>query len=344
MKIISKCEHVARWLRVGAACLLAGALVSAAAAPARAEPVKLRIGYDQIPLHIVPVIFKMPDLLKNHGKEYSVEFFRFKGSPLQVQALAAGEIDIAALSFSTFATAITTAKLPIKGIADLAQDGPWYSQVFGVKEDSPIRKVEDLKGKTLAVNAFGGATDMAARVMVVKHRLTPDKDVRFIEASFGAMPTMVRQGRVDIAAFTGPNWVIAEKQGGIRKLFTQAEALGIQQFLLYVAKDDFISKNRKALVAYYADYLRGLKAVVDPKNRERVLKVISELAGSPIATFKDYALVEGKDYYHSPDGKINVQALQNNINSLKELGLLKQTLDVAPHVDNSLLDEAAKRL
>jgi hypothetical protein len=39
-----------------------------------------------------------------------------------------------------------------------------------------------------------------------------------------------------------------------------------------------------------------------------------------------------------------VKALQSNINSLKELGLLKQTLDVTPHVDNSLLDEAAKRL
>ena len=64
----------------------------------------------------------------------------------------------------------------------------------------------------------------------------------------------------------------------------------------------------------------------------------------PVENFADWALLEGKDYYHSPDGKINAQALQNNINSLKELGLLKETLNVAPHVDNSLLDEAAKRL
>jgi NitT/TauT family transport system substrate-binding protein len=345
MSIIS--NIVGAWRRgsLGAACVLAaGAVALATVVPAKAEPAKIRIGYDTIPLHIIPVIFRMPELQKHNGKEYTLEFFRFRGSPLQVQALAADEIDIAALSFSTFATSINTAKLPIKGIADLAQDGPWYSQVFAVKKDSPVKKVEDLKGKTLAVNAFGGGSDMAARSVLVKHGLTPDKDVRIIEASFGAMPAMVRQGRVDIATFPAPIWAVHSKQGDLRPLFRQSDGLGTQQFLLYVAKDEFIQKNRKALVAFYEDYLRGLKAVLDPKNRTKVLETVSKVAGSPVKNFEEWALLEGKDYYHSPDGKINAKALQSNINSLKELGLLKQTLDVAPHIDNSLLDEAAKRL
>ena len=343
---VSTILRAGRTLGLAAAGILAAAaIVFTGAVPAGAQqPTKIRIGYDTIPLHIIPVIWQMPELLKNNGKDYTVEFFRFRGSPLQVQALAANEIDIAALAFSTFATSITTAKLPIKGIADLAQDGPWYSQVFPVKKDSAIRKVEDLKGKVMAVNAFGGGSDMAARTILVKHGLTPDKDVRIIEASFGAMPAMIRQGKVDIATFPAPIWAVQEKQGDLRPLFRQSDGLGTQQFLLYVAKDDFIAKNRKALVAFYEDYLRGLKAVLDPKNREKALETVAKVAGSPVANFSDWALLEGKDYYHSPDGKINVQALQNNINALKDLGLLKQTLDVAPHVDNSLLDEAAKRL
>ena len=332
-------------LQIGAACLFsAAALMLASVMPVRAEPVKIRIGYDTIPLHIIPVIFRMPELQKHNGKEYTLEFFRFRGSPLQVQALAANEIDIAALSFSTFATSITTAKLPIKGISDLAQDGPWYSQVFPVKADSPIKKVEDLKGQVMAVNAFGGGSDMAARVVLVKHGLTPDKDVRIIEASFGAMPAMIRQGKIAIGSLPAPIWAVHSKPGDLRPLFRQSDGLGTQQFLLYVAKEEFIAKNRKALVAFYEDYLRGLKAVLDLKNREKVLETVAKVAGSPVANFSEWALLEGKDYYHSPDGKINVKALQSNINSLKELGLLKQTLDVAPHVDNSLLDEAAKRL
>ena len=342
--MIAKSKSV-RALRGSVAALVAAAALTVAGlAPVRAEPVKLRIGYDVIPIHIIPVIFKMPEFLKNYGKDYTIEFFRFKGSPLQVQALAAGEIDIAALAFSTFATSITTAHLPIKGIADLAQDGPWYSQNFAVKKDSPIHKVEDLKGKTIAVNAFGGATDMAARTMMVKHGLTPDKDVRIIEAGFGAMGAMVRAGKIDVGSFPAPFWVGEAQKGELRSVFRQSDGLGNQQFLLYAAKTDFIAKNRKALVAYYADYLRGLKAVLDPKNRDKVLKVMSEVSGAPVARFDKWALLEGKDYYHSPDGKIDLKALQNNINALKDLGLLKETLNVAPYVDNSILDDAAKGL
>jgi hypothetical protein len=63
-----------------------------------------------------------------------------------------------------------------------------------------------------------------------------------------------------------------------------------------------------------------------------------------VKNFEDWALLKGKDYFHSPDGRINVKALQSNIDALKQLGLLKETLDVAPHIDNSLVDEAGKRL
>jgi len=213
-----------------------------------------------------------------------------------------------------------------------------------VKKDGPIKTVADLKGKTIATNAIGGATDMAGRVMLLKHGLTPDKDVRFIEASFGAMAPMIRAAKIDVGAFPAPTWAVAQKQGDLRILFRQSDALGDQQFLLYAAREDFIAKNRKALVAFYEDYLRGLKAALDPKNRAKVLEVVAKLGESPVANFQEWALLEGKDYFHSPDGKINVRALQSNIDTLFKQGLLKQTLDVPPHIDHSLLEEAAKRM
>jgi ABC-type nitrate/sulfonate/bicarbonate transport system substrate-binding protein len=185
---------------------------------------------------------------------------------------------------------------------------------------------------------------MAARTMLVKHGLTPDKDVRFIEASFGAMGAMIRGHKIDLGPFPAPFWAAAEHKGDIRSLFTQADALGTQQFLLYAAKKDFVKSHRAVLVDFYEDYLRGLHAAVDPKNRDRVLKLIVQEAKAPVERFKDWALLKGKDYYHSADGKINIEALQNNINALKTLGLLKQTLDVKPHIDNSVVEEAAKRL
>ena len=50
------------------------------------------------------------------------------------------------------------------------------------------------------------------------------------------------------------------------------------------------------------------------------------------------------DYYHDPDMKPDLKALQANIDLQHQLGLVKATVDVAKHADLSLIEEAAKRL
>ena len=152
--------------------LFVATLALAAGTVASAEPFKLRVSYDTIPTHLAPIIFKMPDQTKYFGKDYTIDFIRFKGSSLVLQALAADQVDVGVLAFSTFATGILNANLPIKGIADVAQDGPSFSTVYGVLASSPIKSVKDLKGQTIAVNAIGGAVDMAARSVLRKSGLT----------------------------------------------------------------------------------------------------------------------------------------------------------------------------
>ena len=80
----------------------------------------------------------MPDQIKYFGKDYTIDFIRFKGSSLVLQALAADQVDVGVLAFSTFATGIINAHLPIVGIADVAQDGPSFSTIYARVE--PIRR------------------------------------------------------------------------------------------------------------------------------------------------------------------------------------------------------------
>jgi len=323
-----------------AAALVAGAL----AAPAAAEPYKLRVSSDTIPTHLAPIIFKMPDQLKYYGKDYTVEFFRFKGSSLVLQALAADQIDVGVLAFSTFATGIVNAHLPIKGIADVAQDGPSFSTVYAVTENSPIKSVKDLKGKTIAVNAIGGAVDMAARGVLRKNGLVPDTDVRIIEAGFGAMEAMTKADKVQVGAFLAPFWSKALKDGGFRPLFLQKDAMGTTQFLFFCAKEDFIAKHRDVLVKFLADYVHGIGVVHEAKNRDRVLKIMAELTSRPPEAFADWALLPGKDFFHDPHGLVNEKALQSNVDALVELKMLSTSFDVNKHIDNSLVRDAMKAM
>lgn len=324
------------------AAAFAGLAILTSGTGAVAAPPTLKVGFDTIPTHLAPVIFKLPDAVHHYGKDYTIEFTRFRGSALQLQAIASGEIDLGVLAFSSFATGIVNAHLPIKAVADVAQDGPWFSTVYCVRADSPIKSLKDLKGATIAVNAFGGAVDLAARSLVLKQGLKPNADVNFIEANFANEEAMLRENKIQVAGLVEPFWSLTEANGGVRPLFTQKDGLGTTEFLFFGAREDVIKAKRDLLVKFFADYISGIRYVTDPKNRDKVLQVVGELNNQPASKFAPWALLKGKDYYHDPDGLVNVKALQSNVDELAKLGEIKTSFDVGPHVDNSLVNDARK--
>ena len=68
-----------------------------------------------------------------------------------------------------------------------------------VRADGPIKKIEDLKGKRVATNAIGSASDAAMRSMFRKHGIK-DADFTTVEANFANMPAMIEGGKVDLIA------------------------------------------------------------------------------------------------------------------------------------------------
>src|SRR5690606_35510912 len=66
-----------------AACLALASLVLAAAG-ANAEPLKIRMGYVQLPGHLGPILFQdfapLRAVMKHYGKSYVVDPIRFRGT------------------------------------------------------------------------------------------------------------------------------------------------------------------------------------------------------------------------------------------------------------------------
>ena len=306
--------------------------------------VKLRSGYVIVPVAMAPLIDKLDGVVRHKGKSYVSDFIHFRGSSQQLTALAAGEVEIAQLAFSSFAGGIVNARQDIVAIADIARDGPAHSNVYAVLDKSPIRTVKDLKGKILAINAKGGAVDMAARVVLLKNGLKPGRDVTIVEARFGAMGAMLRQGKVDIAIFAAPFWAKATGKGGVRPLFRQRDGIGTSQFLFYVAKREFVAKNRAALVDWLEDYIRGTRWLLTPANRDKALDMTAAFTKRKRRIYESWAFTKDKDLYHDPSARLDLEALQRNIDTMHEQGLLRRSFDVTKHVDESLVKEAALRI
>ncbi len=306
--------------------------------------IKLRSGYVVVPVAMAPLIDKLDGVVRHKGKSYVPDHIHFRGSSQQLTALAAGELEIAQLAFSSFAGGIVNARQDIVALADIARDGPAHSNVYAVLDKSQIKTVRDLKGKVLAINAKGGAVDMAARVVLLKNGLKPGMDVSIVEARFGAMEAMLRQSKVDIAIFAAPFWAKASHKGGVRPLFRQRDGIGTSQFLFYVAKREFVRKNRAALVDWLEDYIRGTRWLLDPANREKALDMTAAFTKRKRRIYKSWAFTKDKDLYHDRSARLDVKALQRNIDTMHEQGILRRSFDVTKNVDESLVKEAAARI
>ncbi len=334
---------LARTLRTLVRAVLLCAIAATASSEALAQQ-KLRVGVGLTPPHVTPVIFNDNRLTKHKDKSYATELISFRGSAAQLSALASGDLDIAALAYSTFATGIVNGRQDIVAIADLARDGPWFSNVFAVLDSSPIRSVADLKGKVVAINARGGSVDMAVRHMLIRNGLKPDFDVTIVEVGFGAKEAVLREKRADVSVFDPSFWAQAQASGGIRPLFYQRDALGTEQFLLYAVKADFAKKNRAVLIDWLEDYVSGMNWLFDPANRSAVLLRTAVVTKHKIETLQDWAFLEGKDWYHDPKGKLDLKALQSNIDMMTQFGILPRAIKVEAHSDELMVEEAGSRL
>lgn len=327
-------------LALGAAVLSA---VSAAGVPqASAEPVSLSVNYSVVPPHIVPVLFQKEELTKHKGVTYEPDWIFTQGSAVVLQAMAAGEIDLAVLTTPPFVNGIVNANQPLVAIADLTQDGPWFSAVYGVREDSDIQTVEDLRGKTVASLPAGSGLDGALRAMLLQHGLEPDADVRITEAGFGAMEAMLREERVDMAIFAGAFWHRAEQEGGIRPLFTMKDAVGDNQHLFWAVRRDVLEEKRDVIVDFFEDYINAQRWAMEPENREELLEMIARFTDRPASDF-EWSFKEGTGYYREKDLRLNHEVFQRTADALAEVGFLPE-FDTAPHIDDSVIDEALSRL
>ena len=333
-------------LRLLAVALGAVLLVLATDGARAADPVKIRNAWVAPVSNWASMLLEKPGLARHRGKSYVVEPTRYQGTPPMITALANGELEIANLAFSTFALAVQNAGMEdLRIIGDEFQDGvgDYHTNEFLVHKDSPVKTVKDLKGKVIATNAAGSAVDIVMRAMLRKHGLDDKKDVTFVEVNFPNMRAMLAEKKVDLVPAVLPFSLDPALRGVARTLFTQKEAMGQTQMILWAARAPFIQKNRAALVDFMEDTLRIVQWYLDPRNHAEVVQIAARVSKQPPERFEGWLFTK-KDYYRDPNFMPNLEAFQANMNLQRDLGLIKAGLDVKKYADLSLVQEAAKRL
>ena len=300
-------------LRLGAG-IVAAALVLAlglGCAAAAETPLTIRIGWVVTPGHMTPLVAALgkrePEMFKHLGQSYVIEPIRFNGTTPQIQAQAIGELEIASFSTSAFALAITNAHIHERLVADVVADGHpgYFSENFVVLADGPIRRIEDVKGRRVATNTIGSASDTAMRTMLRRHGLA-NSDFTTVEANFANMPAMLDGGKVDLIG-TLPQVVHELASKTYRVLFRASDAVGPTQAVVWAIRAELIAAHRPALVDYFEDHIRAVRWFLDPKNRDEALAILADVTKLPKANLA-FAFTKD-DFYHSPDARPDIASV-----------------------------------
>jgi sulfonate transport system substrate-binding protein len=312
---------------------------------AQAEPLKIRGAWVAPLANLSSVWLQKKDLAVHFSQSYVFEPVRYAGTPPMITAIANSELEIGNLAFSTLPIAIENAGMDdIRVISDDFQDGVmgYVSNDFQVLTDGSIKKIEDLKGKVVAINSAGAGVDVAMRAMLRKHGLEANRDYTIIEAPFPGMKSMLMEKKVDLIPAVLPFMLDPELKKNARSLFDMKAAIGRSQFVMWSARKAFIDAHRAALVDFLEDSLRILHWYLDPKNHDAAAEIASQLTKQPPERFG--WIFSKDDYYRDPNLMPDLDALQRNVDMTHDLGFVRASFDVKAHSDLSLIQEAAKRL
>jgi NitT/TauT family transport system substrate-binding protein len=326
--------------------LAVGVALAAAVASAHAQqPLKLRMGWTVAPAQLAPIMLDPPGVAKHAGKSYVLEPLRFQGSAATLTALAANEVDLAPMTFIQLGPAIQNASLTdLRIVGDEIRDGveDYATNEYMVHKESPIRKVEDLKGKIFATNGIGGGQDVFARVMFRKHGLEALRDYTIVEVSFPNMRAFLAEKKADLVVGVKPFTEDPRFRDIAHTLFTQKEAVGPSDMVFLTARAPFIAKNRAALVDFFEDYIRVTRWYMDPANQKDAVAIVSKFINVPPERLG--WIFTKRDFYRDPNGAPDLVSIQRSVDMLKEFNFLKEPLDVKKYADLSLIEDAAKRI
>jgi sulfonate transport system substrate-binding protein len=240
----------ARYVWLAAASLFALALASPA--PTRSEVdashVSLRIGW-QAPWatqgQIVQAL-KHTNALSLNGLSASYQAFSY-GGPLNVAALAGQEDVIFTADQPAAALLATGAKWKI--VARLM-----YNRVsLYVPPRSPIRKISDLRGKTVGM-PFGAAAQREALRAIAAAGLDPDRDIHSVNLDIYAQVPIVEKS-------SGQSWGSLDALAGFDPVPAAFQARHLIRMLhasnvvaVVMMSEDFINRNRGAAERFLRAY------------------------------------------------------------------------------------------
>ena len=291
---------------------------------------KIRIGFPDFssPFLSLPLGQK-PGFFQQEG--FQAEFIRIR-SIVALTALVSGELDYHTVLGPVIAAAIRG--VPVKIVACYT---PTIATVLIARPE--FKSIEELRGKTIGLNSYGGGLEGQARLMFKRLGLDPDKDIKFLATGgVESRLTALKQGLTAATVGSPPIDFLGKKLGFIvlaraNELFSYPSSGLIVNVKKIKEKPDEIKRMIKA----------GIKANrYIQQNREATIQTMAEwmkIDREMAAATYDSVVKTYSDDLSLPDNGLRLL-----IDEAKKAANLSREVSLSEVADLSLLRETQKEL
>lgn len=221
-----------------------------------------------------------------------------------------------------------------------------------VLENSPIKSLQELKGKTIGIQTVGGGPYVLFRAMIEHAGLDPDKDVKYLTTGLGGPAgEAARTGKVDALALWDAQYAALENKMGL-KFRALPSPLSLDfphgQFCL----DSYAKDNPDIVIGLNRGIAKAtLFSMVNPEAAVRIFwKMYPE--GKPVGVNEATALKQDLiilnmrleamriDNTKSKKwGGITCEEVEDYAKVLQKAGQLKKALSCNEYYDGSVINE-----
>jgi ABC-type nitrate/sulfonate/bicarbonate transport system substrate-binding protein len=148
---------------------------------------------------------------------------------------------------------------------------------FDLVGQSDIKTVPQLKGKVVGISSRGGAVDLLTQLILVKHGLTPNKDVTSIVIGTPEeLATALRTGRIAACLLSPPRQLILYREGFSRLAYS-GDYLPSYPSGGVGATEEKIKDNPAEVLSFVRASIKGLQYY--SQHRSESIDIISKYLG-----------------------------------------------------------------
>jgi hypothetical protein len=272
-------------------------------------------------------IMRRPEQFPNLGKTYRIEFTQFQGTAPMVQAMVAGALDCSTQAPLSLANGALQANLQAYIISQHVGERPGsFSVYWAVKDDSAIKTIADMKDKSVGTNVFGSGILGPMFLLLKKHGLDPQKDIKLVETGFPGSEDAIRTGRVDVGVLNSRSPRARRPRAACASCSRSAISRPTSCISSRCAGRSSSTRTRSWSRATCATSPAGMKKAL--ANREETLKVVNEVIKAPIPVLETY-LLKPNDFAREPGAAPNFAGIQAMFDIYADTGMIARKLDAA---------------